>query len=254
MAWNFRRSRKILPGVRVNISKKSSSVSFGCRWFRRTISTTGKARTTVGLPGTGLSYTKTTGHPPWAHPSPSGQRYYNAERVETSMKWYQKSWAAVLLLIFFFPVGLFLMWKYQPWKKGVKIAVTALFAVMVIGSAANQNNTPTAPVSDDISSTVISTETSTSAPTTAEITTTEKNTVTTYPTTTRITTTPKATEAKKPTTTRAPAVIDNSRTVYVTPGGKRYHYDPDCGGKNAYSISLNSAIAQGYTPCQKCVH
>lgn len=45
---------------------------------------------------------------------------------------------------------------------------------------------------------------------------------------------------------------DNSRTVYRTPTGKRYHYDPDCGGKNSYSTTLNAAKSSGLTPCQKC--
>ncbi len=57
MGLNFRKSFTILPGVRINIGKKSASVSFGKRGARHTISTTGKRTTTIGLPGTGLSYT-----------------------------------------------------------------------------------------------------------------------------------------------------------------------------------------------------
>ena len=44
----------------------------------------------------------------------------------------------------------------------------------------------------------------------------------------------------------------NSRGVYRTPSGKRYHFDPNCGGKNSYSTTLDSAISSGLTPCQKC--
>lgn len=44
----------------------------------------------------------------------------------------------------------------------------------------------------------------------------------------------------------------NSMTVYITPTGERYHLDPDCGGKNSYSITLSEAISRGYTPCKKC--
>jgi hypothetical protein len=54
--FRFRRSFKILPGVRWNLGKKSSSVSLGGRGFHYTIGSYG-SRTTVGLPGTGLSYT-----------------------------------------------------------------------------------------------------------------------------------------------------------------------------------------------------
>ena len=44
----------------------------------------------------------------------------------------------------------------------------------------------------------------------------------------------------------------NTYTVYRTPSGKRYHLDPDCGGKNSYSVSLTEAKFAGLTPCLKC--
>ena len=62
----------------------------------------------------------------------------------------------------------------------------------------------------------------------------------------------KTATTKKTETTTTQTTKDNSRTVYRTPSGKRYHYDPDCGGKNSYSTTLNSAISSGLTPCQKC--
>lgn len=58
--FRFRRSIKLFPGVRWNIGKKSSSFSFGGRGFHYTIGPRG-GRTTVGIPGTGLSYTETSG-------------------------------------------------------------------------------------------------------------------------------------------------------------------------------------------------
>ncbi|MBQ4059733.1 MAG: DUF4236 domain-containing protein [Lachnospiraceae bacterium] len=57
MGLNFRKSFTILPGVKVNLGKKSASISIGKRGARHTISTTGKRTTTIGIPGTGLSYT-----------------------------------------------------------------------------------------------------------------------------------------------------------------------------------------------------
>ena len=53
-----------------------------------------------------------------------------------------------------------------------------------------------------------------------------------------------AMEANKPT--------NNSVGVYRTPTGKRYHFDPDCGGKNSYSTTLQKAKSAGLTPCKKC--
>lgn len=46
----------------------------------------------------------------------------------------------------------------------------------------------------------------------------------------------------------------HGKSVYRTPKGKRYHYDPDCGGKNSYKTTLVEAKNAGLTPCQKCVY
>lgn len=56
MGFNFRKSLKIAPGVRLNITKKGiSSVSLGGKGARVNLGKKG-TRTTVGMPGTGLSY------------------------------------------------------------------------------------------------------------------------------------------------------------------------------------------------------
>lgn len=44
----------------------------------------------------------------------------------------------------------------------------------------------------------------------------------------------------------------NSRTVYVTPTGKRYHYDDNCNGGTYTPTTLDDAISRGLTPCGKC--
>ena len=46
----------------------------------------------------------------------------------------------------------------------------------------------------------------------------------------------------------------HGKQVYRTPYGKRYHFDPDCGGKNSYQITMGAAISAGLTPCKKCAH
>lgn len=58
MGFRFRRTAKILPGVRVNINKDSLSVSVGPRGAKTTIGANG-VRQTIGIPGTGLFYTTT---------------------------------------------------------------------------------------------------------------------------------------------------------------------------------------------------
>ncbi|EME8890520.1 DUF4236 domain-containing protein [Acinetobacter baumannii] len=59
MGLNFRKSIKIAPGIRVNVSKKGlSSVSVGGGGGARVNVSKKGTRTTVGIPGTGLSYSK----------------------------------------------------------------------------------------------------------------------------------------------------------------------------------------------------
>lgn len=46
------------------------------------------------------------------------------------MKWYQRTGWILVFLIFFFPVGCYLMWKYRPgWNKWVKWPLTAVFGL-----------------------------------------------------------------------------------------------------------------------------
>ena len=61
MGFRFKRSMKIAPGVRLNFGKKSSSISLGTRGARYTINSNGKRTKSVGSPGTGVSYTSTSG-------------------------------------------------------------------------------------------------------------------------------------------------------------------------------------------------
>lgn len=46
---------------------------------------------------------------------------------------------------------------------------------------------------------------------------------------------------------------NESRTVYITKTGKRYHYDSNCNGGTYIASTLAEAQARGLTPCQKCV-
>ena len=56
MGFRFRRSVKILPGIRLNVGKRGVSTSIGVRGAHVTFGKTG-TRITVGLPSSGLSYT-----------------------------------------------------------------------------------------------------------------------------------------------------------------------------------------------------
>lgn len=67
MGFNFRKSLKIAPGVKINITKKGvSSLSVGKNGARVNVGKKG-IKTTVGIPGSGISYSK---HSSYNNPPP----------------------------------------------------------------------------------------------------------------------------------------------------------------------------------------
>lgn len=61
MSLRFRKSIKIAPGVKMNISKKGVGYSAGTKGARMSVGADGKIRRTVGIPGTGIYDTETIG-------------------------------------------------------------------------------------------------------------------------------------------------------------------------------------------------
>lgn len=154
MGLRFRKSFKIAPGVKLNLNKKSAGITFGGKGAHFTMNTKGKNTTSVGVPGTGLYYTSTsgggsTGSGGGNNGGNGGNHYgnnYNAPQgpmYQPPKKDYTV--ATIVLLILFFPVGLILMWTKTDWNKKVKIAISAVFAVLtLIGfiGAGNQSDLP----------------------------------------------------------------------------------------------------------------
>lgn len=56
MGFKFRKSINLGNGVRLNIGKSSIGISAGTKGFRVSTNTKGQSRTTVSIPGTGISY------------------------------------------------------------------------------------------------------------------------------------------------------------------------------------------------------
>lgn len=61
MGWNFRRSVKLLPGVRLNFSHRGIGVSVGVPGARLSLSPGGRVTRTLGIPGTGIYHRQTLG-------------------------------------------------------------------------------------------------------------------------------------------------------------------------------------------------
>lgn len=55
MGWRFQRRKKLLPGVTLNVGKRSGSVSVGRRGARLSMGSRGLTGT-LSLVGTGLAY------------------------------------------------------------------------------------------------------------------------------------------------------------------------------------------------------
>lgn len=58
--------------------------------------------------------------------------------------WYKRTWGIILLLIVFFPIGLYLMWKHSNWNKYIKIGVSVIIGIISIAAIlglGDDNNT-----------------------------------------------------------------------------------------------------------------
>ena len=99
-------------------------------------------------------------------------------------KWYQQTWAIIVLLWLFFPIGVYLMWRHASWGLQIKWAVSGAIAVLfvlvvVVGAVGGDDD------GDD--SELLAAGTSTPEPTaTPELTATPEPTATLEPTETPV--------------------------------------------------------------------
>jgi len=66
MGFRFRKTIKLFPGVKLNLSKSGISTSIGAPGATINISKRGN-RSTVGIPGTGISYSENLSTPTHQH-------------------------------------------------------------------------------------------------------------------------------------------------------------------------------------------
>ena len=130
------------------------------------------------------------------------------------MKWYQKPVCIVVLLIVFFPVGLYLMWRYTKWHNIVKAIATGLVLLVVIPFLVNafSSNDSVEKIHQTTTQGSVAVVTTSVAETTSQ-TTTHKET-------------PTSVETKPSTTETAVSTEVAVETVIQTSGGGvlRVHY------------------------------
>lgn len=80
MGLRFRRSIRVLPGIRINLSRSGLSTSVGVRGAHVTLGH-GKVRETVGVPGSGVSYTTTQSTRSEAYSAPGSANPWRFWRV-----------------------------------------------------------------------------------------------------------------------------------------------------------------------------
>ena len=73
MGLRFRKSFRIFPGVRINLSRTGIGASIGFKGFRLTKRADGKVQRTVSLPGTGISYVSVGSEPAASKPKPKAK-------------------------------------------------------------------------------------------------------------------------------------------------------------------------------------
>lgn len=160
MGWSFRKSIRVGKHFRINLSKSGVGFSTGVKGFRVGVGPKGVTRT-VSIPGTGIYNRKTTSlhKASVGSGSSGGENSYTASNNAigfpdpgfTPEKWYRKTGWIIFFLIFFAPVGLFLMWRYKKWPVGAKSVVSGVFGLWfvlwVIGFSTKPSNSSLAAVS-----------------------------------------------------------------------------------------------------------
>jgi hypothetical protein len=80
MGLRFRKSFKIAPGIRMSVGKSGVGMSFGGNGLRYSVHTSGRKAATVGIPGTGISYS--TSSRSRAYKTPAYQRKSQLAKIQ----------------------------------------------------------------------------------------------------------------------------------------------------------------------------
>lgn len=218
----------------------------------------------------------------WVYRKTKEQKAANPDTV-----WYKRTWGIILMLILFFPIGLYLLWRYSKWNTTVKGVVTGIVSLFVIAAMAGNDNKEPEPDrsmpsqlvteetteassetgSEATTGTTTDSETTTTATsseaTTESVTATKANTTTSA----KITTVTKAETTTTTTTTtvivvtEAPTEKPTQRTyTYVLNTSTHRFHSSGCNSVDdiapqnygEYTGTRDEVVAQGYQPCGRC--
>lgn len=151
MGLRFRKSVKLCKGVRVNFGKTGASLSVGTKGARYTMHSSGRRTASVGVPGTGLSYTKSSGGGSRKNKAKKQDQATPAQNSQVDSKKKTPIWK-IILGILFFPIALtIIIAKNKKMKPVLKIVLIALLWIFVlVFAASNANDTPPSGSADNI--------------------------------------------------------------------------------------------------------
>ena len=94
MGFRFRKSIKILPGIKLNIGKKSSSISIGNKFGGISVNSKTGVTARTSIPGTGISFTEkvntfsqTENNKPQTSTDSHAEYYENVQKISRAPKW-----------------------------------------------------------------------------------------------------------------------------------------------------------------------
>lgn len=219
---------------RVNVSKSGIGYSIGVKGARITKTAKGTKRTTLNVPGTGISYVSETSkkRKRTSHTSNVSNCNNNKDKKEgnNSMKKFFNAVKKIFKVFFFITVFFFIF--------GCVVSKTSTPSAAKDIENKTFVSTSTIVPTKVISMAVI--ENPTSTPVQVTCTPTPTSTPTLIPT---------IVPTQKPTMTPVPVT-----TVWVSSqGGTKYHSKSSCSGmKNPKEITEDEAEELGYSPCKRC--
>lgn len=122
MGTRFRKSIKIAPGVKLNVSKKSVGVSVGNKFGGMSFNSKNGARTRASLPGTGISYGEKVG----SSSKSNAVKAKAAPQSNEKKPLFQRTWFIVVAV-------LFVLGSFSQFSEDVGFAFFMLAAGAIMG-------------------------------------------------------------------------------------------------------------------------